>query len=127
MTNVQARYPLAYFITFRSYGTWLHGDERGSTDRHRNQYGSPKIPKNPSWVGVNARALPHPPVTLDTPRRGATDVAIRETCDIRGWRLRALNVRTNHVHAVVSAACEPDRVMTAFKANATRHMRASGC
>ena len=23
--------PLAYLITFRSYGTWLHGDERGST------------------------------------------------------------------------------------------------
>ena len=28
--------PLAYFITFRSYGTWLHGDKRGSVDRlHR--------------------------------------------------------------------------------------------
>src|SRR6185369_556860 len=22
--------PLAYLITFRSYGTWLHGDDRGS-------------------------------------------------------------------------------------------------
>jgi len=27
------RIPLAYLITFRSYGTWLHGDERGSVDR----------------------------------------------------------------------------------------------
>ena len=25
--------PLAYLITIRSYGTWLHGDERGSMDR----------------------------------------------------------------------------------------------
>ena len=24
---------LAYFISFRSYGTWLHGDQRGSIDR----------------------------------------------------------------------------------------------
>jgi hypothetical protein len=24
--------PTAYFITFHTYGTWLHGDERGSTD-----------------------------------------------------------------------------------------------
>ena len=22
--------PLAYFITFTTYGTWLHGDSRGS-------------------------------------------------------------------------------------------------
>ncbi len=26
--------PLAYLITFRCYGTWLHEDERGATDRH---------------------------------------------------------------------------------------------
>ena len=25
--------PLAYLISFRCYGTWLHGDERGSIDR----------------------------------------------------------------------------------------------
>jgi hypothetical protein len=32
--------PLAYFITFRAYGTWLHGDKRGSVDRHNNRYGA---------------------------------------------------------------------------------------
>jgi hypothetical protein len=36
--------PLAYLITIRSYGTWLHGDERGSMDRREyNQYGDPAI------------------------------------------------------------------------------------
>ena len=30
--------PLAYFISFRTYGTWLHGDERGSIDRFHNRY-----------------------------------------------------------------------------------------
>src|ERR1700747_68137 len=30
--------PLAYLITFRCYGTSLHGDEQGSIDRHQNQY-----------------------------------------------------------------------------------------
>jgi len=36
--------PLAYLITIRSYGTWLHGDERGSMDRREyNRYGEPKI------------------------------------------------------------------------------------
>jgi hypothetical protein len=39
--------PLAYLITFRSYGTWLHGDQRGSIDRFHNRYKSPYIEPNP--------------------------------------------------------------------------------
>jgi hypothetical protein len=35
--------PLAYLITFRCHGTWLHGDERGSVDRFHNRYKSPCI------------------------------------------------------------------------------------
>ena len=66
--------PLAYLITFRCYGTWLHGDQRGSIDRI----------------------------------------------------LHAVNVRTNHVHSVVSAPCKPEHVMDSFKAYATRHLRESG-
>jgi REP element-mobilizing transposase RayT len=127
MNEPQSRFPLAYFITFRSYGTWLHGDARGSVDRHRNRYGSPRIPERPPWLGVNAGLLKHPPVTLDAARRTAVEAAVRETCDIREWRLRACNVRTNHVHAVVTARCEPEKVMTALKANATRFMREAGC
>jgi hypothetical protein len=38
------RIPLAYLITFRSYGTWLHGDPRGSVDRFHNVYGKPRLP-----------------------------------------------------------------------------------
>jgi len=37
--------PLAYFISFRAYGTWLHGDKRGSIDRFNNRYRSPYIPR----------------------------------------------------------------------------------
>jgi hypothetical protein len=29
-------FPLAYLITLRTFGTWLHGDERGSVSRKRN-------------------------------------------------------------------------------------------
>ncbi|HWY68950.1 MAG TPA: hypothetical protein VNX88_09810 [Terriglobales bacterium] len=49
--------PLAYLITFRCYGTWLHGDERGSIDRHQNQYQSPYIVPNPNWHTYNLRRL----------------------------------------------------------------------
>ena len=34
------RIPLGYLITFRGYGTWLHGDRRGSVDRFHNRFGT---------------------------------------------------------------------------------------
>jgi hypothetical protein len=49
--------PLAYFITFRSYGSWLHGDERGSVDRSHNQYGSPFLPHDDDWVKQEQQLL----------------------------------------------------------------------
>jgi REP element-mobilizing transposase RayT len=127
MRDSHAYFPLAYLISFRPYGTWLHGDERGSVDRHRNRYRSPRIVKSEAWLRTNAAAMTHPPVALDARRRSAVSAAVRETCDIRGWQLRALNVRTNHVHVVVSAACAPESVISALKANATRQMREADC
>jgi len=120
--------PWAYLISFRAYGTWLHGDERGSTDRFHHQYRSPHIPPNVAWQFHNKRVLKCPPVRLDAARRASTENAIRETCTIRGWLLRAINVRTNHVHTVVSTGeANGRRVLNAFKANATRQMREDLC
>ena len=123
----ESRIPLAYLITFRAYGTWLHGDSRGSVDRFHNKYGTPLIVPNRRWVQYNERALKRPPCKLTARRRGAIDAAIRETCKIRKWNLWTVSTRTNHVHTVVSANCDPEIVLNAFKANATRKMREAGC
>src|SRR5215216_2639217 len=93
--------PLAYFITFRSYGTWLHGDERGSVDRHNNAYGSPRIAAKSDWRKHNEKLLLHPPVTLDAVSRSSVEKAIWYLCEKRGWTLLAINVRTNHIHVVI--------------------------
>jgi hypothetical protein len=117
--------PLAYLITFRCYATWMHGDERGSVDRARNQYGTPFIPQNDGWREYSTHLTKREPATLDAAQRAAVDLAIRETCEIRCWLLRAINVRSNHVHAVVSALVRPELILTALKANSTRQMRAA--
>ncbi len=119
--------PLAFFITFRCYGTWLHGDRKGSVDRHHNVYGTPRIPRNDTWNRISRTLAKHPPVKLNAERRRSVTSAIHETCDRRGWYLRAVNVRTNHAHSVVTApGSDPDSVLNAFKANATRKMREDG-
>jgi hypothetical protein len=50
------RIPLGYLITFRSYGTWLHG-RGGSVDRFHNTYGTPKLPANQKRKQYNQRLL----------------------------------------------------------------------
>jgi REP element-mobilizing transposase RayT len=118
--------PLAYLITFRSYGTWLHG-RADSVDRFHNLYGQPKLTANEKRIQYNLRLLAQPPVKLSSRRRKAVAEAIRETCDIRRWSLWSFSVRTNHVHVVVSAECRPRKVLSALKANATRMMREASC
>ena len=120
--------PLAVLFTFRCYGTWLHGDERGSVDRHRNVFGTPRIPQIDGWRDYNQELLEHPPVLLDAKMRRAVEKAIRELCEKRGWRLLAINVRTNHVHVVIGIGGKNvDQVLIALKANSTKQMRSDSC
>ena len=118
--------PLAYFITFRTYGTWLHGDKRGSVDRFHNRYGAPYIELNERWRHYKEQLIKIKPLILSPRQRRIVEDAIRETCRIRKWSLLALNVRTNHVHLVVTAHKKPELVLNACKANATRRLREEG-
>jgi REP element-mobilizing transposase RayT len=119
--------PLAYLITFRSYGTWLHGDPRGSMDRRLfHVYGTPDMPENKHLLQEEQFELKHPPVTLSPKQRDVVEKAIREVCDYRSYHLFAVNVRTNHAHSVVSASCKPEHVMNSFKSHATRQLRRAG-
>ena len=119
--------PLAYLITFRTYGTRLHGDDRGSVDRFQNTYGTPRIPHKPHRQQYNKDIRKGEAVLLDAPRRIATDEAIKEVCEHRGWKLWAINVRINHGHVVTTIGPrKPHLALNAFKAYATRKMREGG-
>jgi REP element-mobilizing transposase RayT len=115
--------PLAYFISFRSYGTWLHGDKRGSIDRFHNRYGDPYLTANEAWYKHNRKQLMTHPFILGIRERRSVEKAIRDVCNLRSWNLQALNVRTNHAHAVITANCKSQLVLNALKANATRQLR----
>ncbi len=120
--------PLAYLITFRTYGTWLHGDERGSVDREHNRYKSLYASSNQNRKQHNRTILKGEPVVLNAAQRASVEKAIRDTCAHRKWHLHAFSVRTNHAHTVVSIGVKkPEVALNAFKANATRRMREDGC
>jgi hypothetical protein len=109
-------FPLAYLITFRCYGTWVHGDERGSMDRQHNVYGTSKIAPNSRLLRSDTKQLKYPPCSLGPKGRQVVEKAVREVCDHRKYILRAINVRTNHVHTVVTAMRKPESVLIAFQA-----------
>ena len=117
---------VAYLITFRCYGTWLHGDERGSQDRRfHNRYGAPKIAPDPDKVASRERLLKSQPFLLGPREREVVEAAIKETCRYREYLLHAQHVRTNHAHVVVENSDTPERIINAFKANATRALRSA--
>src|SRR5207245_170202 len=109
-------YPIAYLLTFRTFGTWLHGDARGSVRRNGNsRYGGPKVmpsvPLKDAMNDLRHEAL----VILDASQRACVEAAIKEVCEFRKYDLRALNVHTNHAHAVVSACLKPEKIVNDFK------------
>ncbi len=118
--------PLGFLITFPTYATWLHGDSRGSVDRDHNVPGTPMLGRDDPRQSREHRRLKHPPVLLDSQRRGVVHRTIIEVAEHRDWTLHALNVRSNHVHLVISAPDAPERVMNSLKSWCTRRMIEAG-
>jgi hypothetical protein len=111
----------AHLITFGTYGTRLHGDDRGS------------FRKNAGFVEPNAPLMRHqqallkaPPFILEEPARAVVLRAIQGVCAHRAWLLRAVHVRTEHVHIVVACDVTPERAMNDFKVWSTRALREVG-
>jgi REP element-mobilizing transposase RayT len=115
-----------YFITFRCYGSWLHGDQRGSIDWRHRTYKSPLLERDQERERREFKALKHSAVLLDGRRRMIVEVTIREVAEHRTWIVHALAVRSNHVHVVVTAEITPENVMNSFKSWATRRMVEAG-
>ena len=119
--------PLAYLITFHTYESWLPGDASGSVDAAHNVYGTPLLAPNTRRAAAASKRLRHPAIKLSAAARRAVEVAIRDVAGHRGWEILAVNVRTNHAHAVVcAAAVKPEKVLNDFKTWATRGLRACG-
>ena len=118
--------PLGFLITFRTYGTRLHGEDRGSVDRRLyHRYGTPDMPANRKILSDERVELKTKPVFLNKHQRAIVGAAIKEVCQERKYALYAVNVRTNHVHVVVNCSRRPEVVMNSFKSYATRKLRSA--
>jgi REP element-mobilizing transposase RayT len=119
--------PKGFLITIRCYGTWLHGDERGSVNRRSfNSVGFPGITANKSLNQSDTSQLVSKPFSLGSAERSIVEAAIKDVCKHKSIGLAALNVRTNHAHAVTIASSGPEQIMNSFKSYSTRRLREAG-
>jgi REP element-mobilizing transposase RayT len=121
------REPLAYFLTWTCYGTWLHGDARGSVAPGWNSPGTETIAPHPRREQFEARRMTSPPFELGPAARQVVNRVLADHAAQRDWELLAVNVRSNHVHAIVRpAGLKPERMLAEFKAWSTRRLREQG-
>ena len=120
--------PLAYFITFSTYGTWLPGTDKGagSVDRAHNQHLSPFIDPDPERADYIYDRMDQPVYVMDAFRRAIVCQAIIDLCLEKVWKLHATHVRSNHVHSVVTAERDAGRLMSDLKARASRELNSAG-
>src|ERR671935_1584540 len=80
--------PLAYFLTWTTYGTWLPGDERGWVAK-------PGQIQPGDWQTEldNAGRMSEPSFQLTSEQRQIVAKTIAEHCRIRAWTLHAVNCR----------------------------------
>ena len=111
--------PIAYFLTWPTYGTWLPGDNRGWIEyRHGWQFPDP-----PRLLIAKSR-MKESACLLHEAAQQVVERQIAETCQRRGWSLHAAACRTNHMHVVVGAVdTMPRKIRIDIKAWCTRRLK----
>ncbi len=119
-------WPLAYFLTFTTYGTHLIGHRSGSVDKNHNQFGTPFVPPNQRRESRVRERMGESAYFLGRESRALVLKAILRACRRYGWDAWAIHVRTNHAHGVVTADTPPEVVLQAWKSFATRALNENG-
>src|SRR5437773_6810982 len=99
-------FPLAYHITFGTYGTRLHGDERGTIDRTMNKFEEAIIGLDKEWQRIERSLLKFPPRVLTIEQRLFIEEIVPSICARGGWKHLATAAAPDHVHNVLSAEVE---------------------
>lgn len=116
-----------YFLTFTTYGTWLHGDRRGSVDHRHNQPGEPFVEPSFSFQQARRSQMRYAPLRFTDAMRAVVCRTLSEVATHKDWQIAAANVQNDHVHILVFASDKsPEDVTKTLKAYCTRRLREAG-
>jgi len=110
-------FPLAYHITWRTYGTWLPGDARGWLKKGDSVVQSP----DPDREAAARNAMIEAAVILEQNQRNLVDETIVKHCEIRnGYCTRVTSAPITFMS--LSALRYRDEIRTQFKTWCSRRL-----
>jgi REP element-mobilizing transposase RayT len=109
--------PIAFFLTWSTYGTWLPGDDRGWVEYQ----GGFRLPDPLLELECSAR-MAEDACRLTERQRERVEQQVGETCRYKGWILHAVYCGSNHVHVVLTAPAPPKIIREQLKAWCTRRL-----
>jgi REP element-mobilizing transposase RayT len=125
-----------WLITWRTYGTWLAGSERGFVSNVYAPDGGPEIRHNtpgteydrdmPGLERHVQQRMRDAPYHLQIEQAAALQEQFLKTSQIREYELGAASIMHNHVHLLVGVTTDPDphRLQELYKSWATRALKA---
>jgi REP element-mobilizing transposase RayT len=90
-----------WHITFGTYGTRLHGGDRMTVRRGRDEPGTEIIGRDPDLEEMNRNPMRGAPVHLTREQCLFVQEMIPSLCERGGWTLRICSADHDHVHVLV--------------------------
>jgi REP element-mobilizing transposase RayT len=122
-----------WLLTWRTYGSWLPGDERGFVDPIldaagnrviHNLPGTPIDRDNPHLRRYAREVMRGEPIRLQPEQGEELLNQFQETARHRGWKLLAVAIMANHIHLIVGVPGDPDpaTLLRDFKSYGSRRL-----
>ncbi|PQO44007.1 transposase [Blastopirellula marina] len=102
---------VAYLLTWTTAGTWFSGEQQGAN--------APFAAKRTPGARRDVAA-----VSLSVPQRDLVEATIRDCCQQQGWNLIATNCRSNHAHAIINAAADPQEILSTLQSQTAEQLTA---
>lgn len=101
---------VGYMVTWTTYGTWLQGDKRGYVTKGKILGGNKNIKE------ICRKLQKQPAVILNKEEKKTVRQAILKESEKIGQTIKALAVRTSHVHLVAVPCCESiEEIVSRYK------------
>lgn len=98
--------PIAYHITFGTYGTRLHGDPRGTVDRAHNRPGEPIVGADlRRWEREHER-LRFAPIELTQEQMIFAESVVPAICTRGRWTHHTSAAGPDHVHVLLTSTAD---------------------
>jgi REP element-mobilizing transposase RayT len=107
--------PIAYHITWGTYGTRLRYGPRPTVSRDQNEHGTPVLRYDEHlWVREREN-LKYNPVILTLEQMRFIEAAFPDICLRGNWQYHTSAAGPDHVHTVVSSEHDPETIRRLMK------------